>query len=158
MIDESAPVKASAEVEIIATEALVWEVLTDFQRWPQWNPDVKSISFSGPVEQGTEFRWKVAGGSITSKLTRVAAPRLLAWTGRVTPLGIDAVHVWTLDPRNGHTWARTQESWSGLAVRLLQPLAAGMLKKSLETGLRRLKVECERRVQAQNPERTPIED
>ena len=36
----SVPVKSSAEIEIDASPQVVWEVLTRFENWPNWNPDL----------------------------------------------------------------------------------------------------------------------
>ena len=38
--NENAPVRAAAEVEIGAPPQVVWEVLTRFENWPNWNPDL----------------------------------------------------------------------------------------------------------------------
>jgi uncharacterized membrane protein len=54
-----APVRRKREVEIAAPPEVVWDVLTGFEQWPDWNPDVKSMSFEGPVAPGSEFRWNV---------------------------------------------------------------------------------------------------
>jgi uncharacterized protein YndB with AHSA1/START domain len=158
MIDRNAPVRASGEIEIQATEELVWEVMTDLERWPKWNSDVKSVSFWGAIRPGTEFRWRVIAGTITSRFQEVEQPRLLAWTGRLSPLGIEAMHVWKLEAKTGATLVRTEESWGGLVVRALRGRARSMLQTSLDKGLEALKAECERRVGGEEPERTPVED
>ena len=158
MIDQHAPVKAFGQVAIEATERLVWEVMTDIERWPRWNQDVKAVSFWGAVAPGTEFRWKVSGGTITSRFQAVEAPTLLAWSGRLSPLGVEAVHVWRLENSGGVTKVTTEESWNGVAVRLLKNRAARMLQDSLDRGLRALKAECESRIGGDAAERTPVSD
>ena len=40
----SAPVGTTAEIEIDAPPQVVWEVLTRFENWPNWNPDVPACS------------------------------------------------------------------------------------------------------------------
>jgi hypothetical protein len=159
VIDQHAPVRAFGQVTIEATERLVWETMTDIERWPRWNPDVKAVSFWGTIAPGTEFRWKVTGGTITSRFQRVEAPSLLAWSGRLSPLGVEAVHVWRLESVGGGvTRVTTEESWNGLAVRLLRNRATAMLQQSIDRGLRALKAECESRVGGEAAERTPISD
>jgi hypothetical protein len=158
MIDRHAPVIAAGDIDITATEELVWEVMTNLERWPAWNPDVKSVSFWGAIAAGTEFRWRVNTGTITSRFQSVERPRLLAWTGRLFPLGIEAVHVWKLESRAGFTRVRTEESWNGVAVRLLRGRAKGMLQQSIDRGLAALKSECEKRVGGDEPERMPVLD
>jgi uncharacterized protein YndB with AHSA1/START domain len=142
-IDDRAPVASEAEVEISASEEAVWDVLTDFERWPSWNPEVKSMSFEGPVAEGTEFRWKAGPGTITSRIERVEPPRLIAWTGKT--LGIGAIHFWWLEPRGAGTLVRTAESYDGLVARLFRRSLQKVLDKALESGLRSLKGEVERR-------------
>jgi hypothetical protein len=104
-------------------------VLTAIDRWPSWNPDVKSMSMEGPLAEGSVFRWKAGPGTITSTIQRVEPPRLIAWTGKT--LGISAIHFYWLEPRAGRTLVRTEESYSGLVARLLR----GSLQKTLVSAL-----------------------
>jgi hypothetical protein len=140
-VDKAAPVVVATEIEIAAGPEAVWEVLTDFGRWPTWNSDVKSMSFGGEVSEGAEFRWKAGPGTITSAIRCVELPRLIVWTGKT--LGTNAVHVYRLEPRDGKTLVRTEESFSGLVARLARGPMQRMLKKSLDTGLERLKARVE---------------
>ena len=137
------PVKSSAEIEIDASPQVVWEVLTRFENWPSWNPDVKSMSFDGPLAPGSEFRWKAGPGTIVSTLDRIEPPRHIAWRGRT--LTINAYHECWLEPSDGGTHVRTEESFSGLLVRLLRGSLQKTLDKSLQDGLQHLKHEAERR-------------
>jgi uncharacterized protein YndB with AHSA1/START domain len=139
----NAPVVAASEIEIAAPPEAVWDVLTDFERWPSWNPDVKSLSFSGEAAEGSVFRWKAGPGTITSTIRRVDRPRLIGWTGKT--LGIDAVHVYRLEPSDGGTHVTTEESYEGLVARAFRGPLRKMVKTTLDTGLERLKTEVERR-------------
>lgn len=141
--DDPAPVRSSAEVEIAALPQVVWDVLTRFENWPNWNPDVKSMSFPGPLAPGSEFRWKAGPGTIVSTLERIEPPRYVAWRGRT--LRIKAYHEWWLEAHNGGTHVRTEESFSGLLARLLRRSLEKTLDKSLQDGLEQLKREGERR-------------
>src|SRR5262245_35605504 len=141
-IDEQAPVAGSSEIEIAASPELVWSVLTDFERWPSWNPDVRSMSMEGPVAQGSMFRWKAGPGTITSTIERVEPPRMIAWRGRT--LGIRAIHFCWLDPRAGTTFVRTEESYEGFVVRLFRRSIQKALGRALENGLHSMKAEVER--------------
>jgi uncharacterized protein YndB with AHSA1/START domain len=142
-INEGAPAVGRSEIEIDAGPEVVWEVLTAFERWPSWNPDVKSMSIEGAVAEGTVFRWKAGPGTITSTLRRVEPPRVIAWTGKT--LGIDAIHVYTLEPDDGGTVVRTEESYEGLVARLLRRSLQKTLDRALADGLRYLKTEAEGR-------------
>jgi uncharacterized protein YndB with AHSA1/START domain len=142
-INEEAPVVGRSEIEIDAAPEVVWDVLTAIARWPSWNPDVKTMSMEGPLAEGSVFRWKAGPGTITSTLRRVEPPRLVAWTGKT--LGIRAVHFYRLEPRDGGTFVRTEESYEGLVARLLRGSLQKTLDGALGDGLRYLKAEAEQR-------------
>jgi uncharacterized protein YndB with AHSA1/START domain len=82
-INERAQAVAAGETEIGANPETVWDVLTAFDRWPSWNPDVKAVSISGGVTGGTEFRWKPGPAKITSTIQPVSG--LACWLGPVRP-------------------------------------------------------------------------
>ncbi len=138
-----APVVAGCEIEIEADAGSVWDVLIDIERWPSWNPDVRSVSIEGEPAEGTSFRWKSGPGTITSTIRRLDRPRQIVWTGRT--MGIDAVHVWQLEGVDGHTVVKTEETFSGAPARLFRRSLTRKLARSLETGLERLKERAEGR-------------
>jgi uncharacterized protein YndB with AHSA1/START domain len=142
-INTNAPAVASSEIWVAAPPELVWDVVADFRRWPEWNSDVKSMSVDGPVAPGTTFRWKAGPGTLTSTVQKIDRPTAIGWTG--TTMGIRAVHVWRFEPREHGTVVHTVESWDGLLARLLRGRMQRTLQRSLDDGLARLKVEAERR-------------
>jgi uncharacterized protein YndB with AHSA1/START domain len=141
-VNERAPAVSASEIEIAAAPEVVWDVLTAIDRWPRWNPDIKSVSMKGGVAAGSQFRWKAGPGTITSTIQRVEPPRLIAWTGKT--LGINAIHLYRLEPRDGKTFVRTEESYEGLVARLFRGPLQKTLDRALEDGLRYLKAEAER--------------
>jgi len=142
-IDQAAPVVGSSEIEIAARPEIAWEVLTSIEQWPSWNPGVKEASLAGPVEEGSEFRWKAGPGTITSTIRQVEAGRRIVWTGN--SMGISAIHVHTFEARNGGTLVTTQESYDGVVARLFRGRLKRTLDRALHDGLQRLKAEAERR-------------
>ena len=138
-----APVRSKRAIDIAAPPDVVWDVLTQFDRWPQWNPDVKSMSFDGPLAPGSEFRWKAGPGTIVSTLEQVEPPRIVRWRGRT--MSIRAIHEWRLEPKDGGTAVETEETFYGLLARLLRGPIQKTLDKSLADGLEHLKREAERR-------------
>jgi carbon monoxide dehydrogenase subunit G len=137
-----APVLSATEIAIDAPREVVWAVLTGIDRWPSWNPAVKSASLQGSLEKGEEFRWKAGPGTIVSRLEDVDAPSRIAWSGR--SMGIKAVHVHTLEQRDGRTLVRSEESYEGLIARIFSGRLRRMLDDALRDGLRHLKAEAER--------------
>jgi uncharacterized protein YndB with AHSA1/START domain len=142
-INRDAPVMAVGELDVSAAAEAVWDVLADLARWPEWNADITEVSVDGPLAAGTRFRWKSGPGWITSVLREVDPPRTLGWTG--TTFSIKAVHVYRIDPRDGATKVRLEESWEGLLASVLRRPFRRMLQKAIDTGLVRLKSEVERR-------------
>jgi uncharacterized protein YndB with AHSA1/START domain len=143
MASTDAPVSSKREIDIAAPAEVVWEVLTDFDGWPQWNPEVKSMSWDGPVAPGSMFRWKAGPGTIVSTLEEVDRPRYVRWRGRT--MTIAAIHEWRFQDRDGGTHVETNESFSGGLARLLRRTLQKQLDRALEEGLEHLKREAERR-------------
>jgi hypothetical protein len=143
LIDTSAPVISRAEIEIAAPPDVVWEVLTDFNRWPTWNTAVKSMSAPEPVVVGSVFRWKAGPGRITSTIQHLEPPRSIAWSGRT--MGIRAIDVFRLEARDGTTFVREEESWGGPVARMLRKSLQRTLDRSLQEGVRALKDAAEHR-------------
>ena len=140
-INRSAPVVASATIEIAAAPEVVWDLLADIKRWPEWNADVKSASLAGAVESGEVFRWKAGRAKLVSTLQTVERPTELSWTGRT--MGMSAVHVWRFESDGDTTTVHTEESWEGTPAELLTRTMHRLLQKSLVAWLGELKATAE---------------
>lgn len=145
-IDWNAPATAAGETQIDADAQTVFAVLSAIDQWPSWNPDIKSVQVQGPVQPGTVFRWKAGPSSLTSTLQVVDPPREIAWTG--TTMGINAVHVFRFQAKDGGTLASSEESWAGLLASLLKGYSRRTLDKGIRSILTYLKTESERRAAA----------
>ncbi len=145
-INWKAPVLSKGEIDVAADPEVVWKVLTTIDRWPDWDPDIKSVSVEGTVAKGTSFRWRSGSWKIISVIENVKRARLLAWTGRMT--GIKAVHAWHLEPRGAGTLVLNEESWDGILAHLLRRSLQKVLDKANISGLTCLKAEAERRAKA----------
>ena len=142
-INESAPVTAAGRITIAAEPELVWELLADINRWPEWNADVASASLPGPVASGQVFRWKAGPATLVSTIQTVDEPDEISWTGRT--MGMSAVHVWRLERDGDTTVVHTEESWDGLPARLLPRTMRKSLQKTLDSWLGVLKTTAEAR-------------
>lgn len=142
-IDESAPAIARGQTQIAATPQAVWDLLTDFEGWPEWQPKVRSLTLDGPVAPGTVFRWKPGMATITSTLEEVDPPGEIGWSGTTT--GIRALHAWHLKAADGGTSVATEESWDGWLVRALKGPMGKALQKEIDAALGHLKAAAEDR-------------
>ncbi|MVF23699.1 hypothetical protein EVC37_19090 [Methylocaldum sp. BRCS4] len=141
IIDRHAPLTARKEIVVAAPVDVVWNIHTDIERWPEWQPDISSISLEGTLAPGTLFRWKAQGLKITSTLQEVEPQRGIGWTG--VALGMKAIHIWKFESQDNSTRVVTEESLSGWLARLLKLFDPAFLDKSLEASLRLLKAKAE---------------
>lgn len=142
-IDRTAPAIAEGEIQIAAPPALVWDVIAELPAWPSWNSDVRSMTVLGPIEPGTEFRWRSGSSSLISTLQVVDPPSEIAWTG--STMGIHAVHVFRFEAKDGGTWARSEESFTGLIPTVLRGYSRTIIQRGIDSILTALKAQAERR-------------
>ncbi len=145
-IYELAPVVARAEVEIKAGIETVWEILSSIDHWPEWNADIKSAKIYGALAPGSIFVWKSGSMTITSTISQVNKPYLLAWRGK--SLGIAATHTWHIESKGEGVLVRTEESWEGPFPLLFGWLAKKLLQGSIESWLGQLKAAAEKAARA----------
>jgi uncharacterized protein YndB with AHSA1/START domain len=136
-INTAAPVITRDEILIDAPIDRIWDIQTDVDQWPSWQPDVDGAQAAGPLTVGSVFRWQTAGLDITSTVEEVDAPHRIVWGGPAQ--GIVAVHVWTLDPQDDGVLVRTAESWDGEPVNAQTEALQGALDASLRRWLENLK-------------------
>jgi len=148
-IKTTAPAIAWAEVLIATDPETVWQVLSDLERWPSWNADIRDVVVHGPLAAGTTFAWKAGPGTIRSTLGEVDAPCKIAWHG--VTFGIRAIDVFRLEPHGDGTRVTEEESWEGLPVRLMRRRMQRTLQTAIEKGLLALKAEAERRGGTREP-------
>jgi hypothetical protein len=55
------------------------------------------------------------------------------------------MNVFRFDPRDGGTWAGSEESWDGVLPRLFKRFSRRTLDRGIRTMVERLKVESEKR-------------
>ena len=109
----SAHVVASAEVEIAAPAAYVWDVLTDFAHYPQWNPFTVRVETT--LELGAPVVLTLASGLVSREYIRIVdPPRHLRYdTGAELP-GVHAVRDQWLTARGADRCAyRTTDTFTG---------------------------------------------
>ncbi len=124
-----------SEIEIHAPSERIWEILSDFQKYPDWNPFIRSIR--GNLAEGERITADLrpqgaAGMTIRPVLIRVIPGRELRWRGHLFVRGLfDGEHVFEIRQLGDGTCLFVQhEYFSGLLVRLLE----NMLKTDTARG------------------------
>jgi len=141
-INQVAPVKCRKKIIINAHTVEVWKVLTDINKWTQWQTDIISARMNGPLQEGTTFEWISGGLKIRSTIQTVQPYSVFGWTGKA--LGLYAIHNWHITELNSQTEITVEESMEGFLAGLFK----GMLNKNLDKSLGRwldfLKTTCEK--------------
>ena len=112
------------EIVIEASPAAVWAVLTDLERYPEWNPFI--VEAEGPVEVGARLtnRLQAPGGKTMTfkpRVTEVEPLRSFEWLGRLVAPGVfDGRHRFELHPAPEGTRLIHSEQFNGLLVRMFK--------------------------------------
>ena len=138
--------------EIDAPPDVVWEVLLEFERYPEWNPFVRAIEGTPAVGERLRVRIEPPDARAVTfepEVVIVEENHRLAWAGRlVVPFAYDGYHEFRLEPGAGGERTRllNRETVRGALVPLLFD------RESLERGFAAmnaaLRDRAERRVAA----------
>lgn len=135
------------EIEFKATPESVWNVLTDFENYPKWNPFIKSIT--GEKKEGERIVIDIMPPNrnrmtFSPVLLTVNANKELRWLGSLGFKGIfDGEHYFRiLEQENGFIKFEHGEIYSGILVGFMQKLLKDT-KLGFEQMNKALKKECE---------------
>jgi hypothetical protein len=115
----------------------VWEVLTDFDRWAEWNPSVPSIEGEPRVGSTVALTLAMPGrpsAKVKAALTEVVPERRLVWDGTVGPKWLFAGHrEFLIEPQPDGTVLFTHvEDVSGLLFPLFRAFMGGAIRRHHE--------------------------
>ncbi|MFT4781949.1 MAG: hypothetical protein ACI9SD_001640 [Pseudohongiellaceae bacterium] len=135
------------EILIKSDPKRVWQVLTDFKSYPNWNPFIKSIR--GEKIVGNKLATEILPPNrrimkFTPVLLEVDSERELRWLGSGPVRGIfDGEHYFKIIPQeNGSVKFIQGEKFSGILVRFMPKLLADT-KHGFEQMNEALRKECE---------------
>jgi hypothetical protein len=124
------PYEIRTEIEIAAPPARVWEVLSDFAHYPDWNPFILAVS--GDVYTGAKIRYRFEfprGIRIwtAANILKFQQDTELQWAAHfLSPSVFNGSHYFTLAPTAGNgTLFRHGEVFTGV----LLPIALPLLRK-----------------------------
>ncbi len=73
-------------VETKASPQTAWKLWSDTSTWPEWNPDVQSVTLNGPFAVGTTGTMKTKQGTRAILLTEVVPGQSFRLETTVIPL------------------------------------------------------------------------
>jgi uncharacterized protein YndB with AHSA1/START domain len=73
-------------VETKASPQTVWKIWSDTSTWPEWNPDVQSLTLNGPFAAGTTGSMSTKQGTRAIELTQVVPGQSFRLETTVIPL------------------------------------------------------------------------
>jgi hypothetical protein len=119
LIQENAPVRATAQIVVAAPAAKIMRLLTNINGWPEWQSDISKATVKGSTVVGAQFVWSTGGMDIYSAI-RLLDPETVCWTGRM--LHIRAIHCWTLNVLpDQRVLVTTRESMDGWLITKIYP-------------------------------------
>ncbi|WP_200975086.1 SRPBCC domain-containing protein [Echinicola sp. 20G] len=112
--------KIETHIHIQSTPEKVWNVLMDFETYPQWNPFIKSVK--GKIQLGQRITVDLQGMTFKPKIIKYHKNRSFSWLGQLVFKGIfDGQHSFDIvENKNGGTDFIHSEKFSGLLVPLLR--------------------------------------
>lgn len=121
------PHQITTEIQISAPSSSVWEVLTDFSHYPEWNTFI--IEVRGTVQEGArvKYRFEFPPGIriwATAKILRFERQRQLRWAAHfLTPALFNGEHYFGIEPLSeNRVTFHHGEIFTGLLVPLALPL------------------------------------
>ncbi len=137
----------STSVDIEAAASIVWGMIADLDRYPEWNPFV--IKASGALDAGRRISVTLAppGGRamrIRPRLLAVTPERELRWRGSLLVPGLfDGEHVFRLESTRTGVRLHHFETFSGALVPVLWRLIEAPTRAGFEAMNRALKARAE---------------
>ncbi len=135
-------------IEINAPAERVWQILTDFARFPEWNPFM--LRASGPIKPGARLQVYLKPGSgmgmaFRPTVLRVEPNRELRWLGHLLVPGlVDGEHQLSIEVLGtNHVRFTQHEKFTGLLASLVLSFIGRDTQQGFEEMNRALKARAE---------------
>lgn len=133
----------NTSITINASKEKIWKTLTDFEKYPEWNSFIKSVT--GELKVGNQIQIKLQGMTFKPIVLTFKKNTELKWLGHLWFKGLfDGEHKFKLtDNGNGTTNFEQSENFSGILVKLF----AKSLDKDTKNGFEQMNRELKLRVE-----------
>lgn len=140
-----------SEIEIAAPAGRVWEILTDFAGFPEWNPFIRRARGNLVKGERLEVLMQPSGArgmTFSPTVLAVESDRELRWIGHLFVPGLfDGEHIFTIEPLGtGRVHFTQREIFTGLLVPLLSRMLDTDTRRGFEEMNKALKARAEQNV------------
>src|SRR5712692_5369512 len=136
------------EVEIAAPAEKVWQILTDFAKYPEWNPFITKIS--GDPKNGARLEVHINAPNDKERVYKptvenVEKNKELRWLGKSFAGLFSGEHSFTIEPINEkHVRFNQDEKFSGLLTAFMGKRVDTKIRQGFEQMNNALKTRAER--------------
>lgn len=138
----------STKINIAASKERIWEVLTDFSRYPEWNPFIRKVE--GKAEMGAALKISIQQNKSKTlvfkpKITLFDPPNCLEWIGRLPLKVFQGKHCFYLKEIGGNQVELHHfEEFRGL----MHQVIVKRIKKSTQAGFEAMNQAIKKRAEA----------
>jgi hypothetical protein len=134
------------EVEIAASPRKVWEIVSDFAKYEEWNPFIRKVSGQAAVGAKLEIRITTPSGvnrTYEPTVTKVEPEKELRWMGKVPGL-LNGEHVFSIDQIDA---GRTRLVHSEIFGGLLSSFFGSKTDRDIRAGLEQMNLALKKRAE-----------
>lgn len=143
------PKEIRTEILINKDPDKIWNILMDFEKYPDWNPFIKSIK--GKPQKGEKLSVRLEqpdamGMTLKPKVLSAKDKKEFRWLGHLLIPGLfDGEHIFELiDNNNGTTTFVQREIFRGILVQLFKKMLDNNTLRGFDLMNQQLKVESEK--------------
>ena len=141
------PIEFETTREIAAPAPLIWPILADVERWPEWTASITSVECLNPGPLGVAARYKVRQPKLFPaiwQVTKYQRDRGFIWESNSPGVRTVAEHwITPHETTPPNSTVVTKIKLTGAMVTLLRPWIAKITKRYVEMEADGLKRRCE---------------
>ncbi|MDN5201892.1 SRPBCC domain-containing protein [Fulvivirgaceae bacterium BMA10] len=135
-------------IDIQAPPEKIWDILTDFDKYPEWNPFI--ISIRGDLTLNSRLKVYIKpkdskGMNINPKVVTYTKNKRFSWVGNLAIPGLfEGHHIFEIEPKNEHESKLIhREEFRGLLLPLLWKKLDTQTRAGFEDMNRAIKIKAE---------------
>ena len=114
----------------------IWKLMSEVNRWPEWNKAISFARLEGVFVKGTPFRW-TSGVNIRSTLEDVIINKRIVWSTK--SVGVKTVQSWEFKRTDEGVLVFVSQSAEGWLTKIASQAVTKKLHKNLNEFLFSLK-------------------